>query len=98
MFEWLFNGEVINKTPTPEVTNYIILQKMKYFEEQIGKNVNKITRLEIENRELKLEIMRLKKSNQHLYDKTNYLEDKLTKCIVLEPLGHPGVIVEPEDD
>ena len=98
MFEWLFNDNIKNQTPSPppaELSNYIILQKMKYFEGEIAKNINKITTLEMENKELKMDIIRLKKSNQILYDKTNYLEDKLNTCIVLEPLT-PGVIVEPQ--
>ena len=73
--------------------NYVILTKMKYFEEQVGDHTNKIYKLELQNHELKAQNQRLIKNVMSLNARLEEVERKLNTCVILEP-NTPDIIVK----
>lgn len=78
---------------SPEQTiKYVFLEKIKSIEEDLSKNINKTYKLENTIDDLKKENKRLQRSLNHLYNRIQYLEEKLNNSIVLESL--PNIIVD----
>lgn len=83
MLSWLFKS-----TKPPLLANdadYVILEKLKFIEEQVGTHNNQIFHLQIENKQLHQEIKRLKQSNRFLYNQLEHTQNLLDRSIVLEP-------------
>ena len=100
MFSWLTsywypNGNVDYIDPdSPEQTiKYVFLEKIKYIEENVGRNINKIYKLESKNNTLRQNLHRanntistLHYQIQNLEKRLETIEKKLDGSIVLEQL------------
>ena len=91
MFGWLFgrkkdNQKALLDDDFDETKRYVILEKMKTFEENVGRHTDKFTEMEDKNRFLYNKVNELKNQNIYLNNKLKHIEEKLDTCIVLEPL------------
>ena len=95
MFSWLFGYKddtpLLDFDSFEQTQNYIILQKMKQFEEKIVDQTNRVGQLEFENRQLHVKLKRSYQSLNILYNRIQSLEKKLESSIVFESL--PPLIV-----
>ena len=91
MFSWLFGSN--NDVPLldEDYHNYVILEKMKRFEEKLVDQTNRVGNLELQNRQLHVELKRKSQSINILYNRIVHLEKKLESSIVFESL--PPLIV-----
>lgn len=81
------NVDYIDPDSPEQTIKYVFLEKLKIIEENCGRNINKIGKLENENYHLKKQLKRNKLSIRHLHNRIEYLENILTESIVLKPLN-----------
>lgn len=80
------NVDYIDPDSPEQTIKYVFLEKLKVIEENCGRNMNKINKLENENYELKKQLKKTSSSMRYFHDRIIFLEQKLENSIVLEPL------------
>ena len=97
MFKWFYknknddSGLLDNEVIATQ--NHVILNKMKYLEEKVGRLIDSNHDLEKKNHELTLENTKHMDYIRQLHQRIRKLEKTLSTCIVLEP-NTPDIIVE----